>query len=629
MPGAFNGKFLRVDLTGGTTQVEEVPELTYRMFVGGAAMAAYLLTREMKPGSDPLGSDNVMVFTTCPTNGSPISGTNRFSAAAKSPLSNGLGEAEAGGWWGPELKLAGFDAIIVTGQSPRPVYLWIVDGQAELRDASHLWGKLSGEVEDILKAETERRARVLQCGPAGERLVRIANIVNELRHFNGRCGLGAVLGSKRLRAIAVRGHGKVEAKDPAALSQLVTWFRETYDRDADMVHKFGTARGVKMLDNDGILPSYNFQRGQFEQATEITGQKMAETILVDTGTCFACAVACKREVEVPELKVTPRYGGPEYETIAAGGSLCGVADLKALARFNQLCAEYVMDTISAGAVIAFAMECFEQGILTAKDTDGIELRFGNAEALVTMTEKIGKREGLGHILAEGAERAAQRIGRGAEAFALTVKGQELPMHEPRGKKSLTLAYSTAPGGADHVRAPHDPFFESFHPGGANALESLGICEPIPRLELSPRKVRAFCYTSNWWLLCSTVGVCTIAAVPINVIGVTQVVNLVHAMTGWDTSLWELFKVVERCKALARVFNCREGFTPADDQLPKRMFEPFAEGPLKGVSVDPETFARALRLYHQMEGWDPGTGWPTFAKLAELGIEWAAKPGDTW
>jgi aldehyde:ferredoxin oxidoreductase len=566
MPGAFNGKFLRVDLTRGTTQVEEVPELTYRMFLGGGAMAAHLLTREIKPGSDPLGPDNVLVFTTCPTNGSPISGTSRFSAAAKSPLSDAHGEAEAGGWWGPELKLAGFDAVIVMGQSPRPVYLWITDGQAELRDAGHLWGKLSGQVE---------------------------------------------------------------AKDPAALSRLVQWFRETYDRNADMVHKFGTARGVKMLDTDGILPSYNFQRGQFEQAKELTGQAMAETILVDTGTCFACAVSCKREVEVPEFGVSPRYGGPEYETIAAGGSLCGIGDLKALARFNQLCAEYVMDSISAGAITAFAMECFERGILTSKDTDGIELRFGNAEALVTMTEKIGKREGFGDILAEGAQRAAQRIGRGAEEFALTVKGQEIPMHEPRGKKSLTLAYSTAPGGADHVRAPHDHLYESFHPSGAHPLEALGLCEPVPRLELSPRKVRAYYYTSNWWSLCSTVGICTIAAAPINILGLTQVVDLTHALTGWDTSLWELFKVAERGKALARVFNCREGLTPADDRLPKRLHEAFSEGPLKGVNVDPETFARALRLYYQMEGWDPKTGWPTFARLAELGIEWAARPGDTW
>ena len=629
MQGAFNGKFLRVNLTQGTTAVEEVPELTYRMYFGGGTMAAYLLAKELKPGVDPLGPENVLVFTTCPTNASPISGTNRFSAAAKSPLSGSYGEAEAGGWWGPELKLAGFDAIIVTGASPRPVYLWICDGQVELRDASQLWGKVSGEVEDLLKAATDKRARVLQCGIAGENGVLFANVVNELKHFNGRCGMGAVMGSKRLKAIVARGRGKLEAKDPEGLAALTKWFRETYDRNADMLHKFGTGRGVPMLQNDAILPTNNFQQGQFDRFKEISGQHMAETILEDTGTCFACAVACKREVAVPEMGVVPRYGGPEYETVAAGGSLCGVGDIKAIAKFNQLCGEYVMDTISAGATIAFAMECTEKGILGRADTDGIDLRFGNAEALIAMTEKIGKCEGFGAVLAKGVKRAAQQIGKGAERFALHVKGQELPMHEPRGKQSLSLAYSMAPGGADHVRAPHDPAYEGFHPKGGHPLDALGLPEPVNRLDLGPRKVRSFYYCSNWWSLCSTVGVCTLAAAPIDILGVTQVTSLVRALTGWDTSLWELMKAAERGKALARVVNCREGFTPKDDVLPARMHEAFTSGPLQGVRVDPEGFAKAKRLYYQMEGWDPETGWPTFAKLSELGIEWAARPGDGW
>jgi len=629
MHGAFNGKFLRVDLTRGTTEVEDVPELTYRMYLGGSAMAAYILTRELKPGIDPLGPDNILVFTTCPANGSPLSGTNRFTCAAKSPLTGGYGESEAGGWWGPELKFAGFDGIIVTGQSPRPVYLWIADGKAELRDASHLWGKLSGEVQDILTAETDKRARVLQCGIAGERGVRLANIVNELKHFHGRSGLGAVMGSKRLRAIAVRGHGKLEAKDPQGLQAVLKWFREQYKRDADMLHKYGTSRNVVGMSADGILPTRNFREGQFEHAKEISGQRMAETILTDEGTCFACAIACKRDVDVPEMGVTSKYGGPEYETIAASGSACGVGDIKVIAKFHQICGEYVLDTISAGMTIAFAMECFENGILTTADTDGIELRFGNGDALLAMIEKMGKREGFGDVLADGAKRAAERIGRGAEQFVLTVKGQEIPMHEPRGKQGLALAYATAPAGADHMRAPHDPLYEGFHPSGAHALEPLGLCEPLPRLELSPRKVRAYYYANQWWSLCSSLGICHLAAAPINILGITQMVNLARAITGWDTSLWELCKVAERGKSLARVFNSREGFTPKDDRLPKRLHEAFTSGPLKDVRIDPDTFARAVRLYHQMEGWDPETGWPTFAKLAELGIEWAAKPGDTW
>ncbi|MBI2000300.1 MAG: aldehyde ferredoxin oxidoreductase family protein [candidate division NC10 bacterium] len=629
MHGAFNGKFLRVDLTRGTTEVEEVPELTTRMYLGGSAMAAYILNRDLKPGIDPLGPDNILVFTTCPANGSPLSGTNRFTCAAKSPLTGGYGEGEAGGWWGPELKFAGFDGVIVTGQSPRPAYLWIADGKAELRDASHLWGKLSGEVQDILTGETDKRARVLQCGPAGERGVRLANIVNELKHFHGRSGLGAVMGSKRLRAIAVRGHGKLEAKDPQGLQAVLKWFREQYKRDADMLHKYGTSRNVVGMSADGILPTRNFQEGQFEHAKEISGQRMAETILTDEGTCFACAIACKRDVDVPEMGVSSKYGGPEYETIAASGSACGVGDLKVIAKFHQICGEYVLDTISAGMTIAFAMECFGNGILTKADTDGIELRFGNGDALLAVVEKMAKREGFGDVLADGAKRAAERIGRGADQFVLTVKSQEIPMHEPRGKQGLALAYATAPAGADHMRAPHDPLYEGFHPSGAHALEPLGLCEPLPRLELSPRKVRAYYYANQWWSLCSSLGICHLAATPIDILGITPMVNLARAITGWDTSLWELCKVAERGKALARVFNSREGFTPKDDRLPRRLHEAFTSGPLKDVRIDPDTFARAVRLYHQMEGWDPETGWPTFAKLAELGIEWAAKPGDSW
>jgi len=629
MQGAFNGKFLRVDLTEGTIRVEEVPEITRRMYLGGSALAAYLLLRELKPGIDPLGPENILVFATGLLNGSPIAGTPRFTAAAKSPLTGGYGEGEAGGWWGPELKFAGFDGIIVTGQSPRPVYLWIADGKAELRDASHLWGKLAGEVQDNLKEQTDRRARILQCGPAGERGVLLANIVNELKHFNGRTGLGAVMGSKRLRAIAVRGHDKVEPKDPDGMSRALQWFREHYDREADMVHRFGTPRNVVGMSADGILPTRNFREGSFEYAKEISGQHMAETILADRGTCYACAIACKRDVDVPEMGVTHKYGGPEYETIAAGGSLCGIGDLKAIARFHETCGEYVLDTISAGVTIAFAMECFENGILSTKDTDGIELRFGNAEALLKMTEKMAKRDGFGNVLADGVKRAAERIGNGAERFAMHVKGLEVPMHEPRGKQAVALSYATAPVGADHMRAPHDPVYEGFHPSGAHALEPLGLCEPLPRLELSPRKVRAYYYAQHWWNLNSSLGVCDLAVVPINAQTVTHMVNATRALTGWDTSLWELFKVAERGAALARVFNCREGFTAKDDRLPKRLHEAFTGGPLKEVRIDPETFARALRLYHQMEGWDPETGWPTFAKLAELGIEWAARPGETW
>ncbi len=442
---------------------------------------------------DPLGPENILVFMTSAMNGTPLSGANRYTAAAKSPLTDGYGESEAGGYWGPELKNAGFDGVIVTGQASEPAYLWLHDGEAEIRDATKWWGQLSGEVQDGLSADVnDKYAKVLQTGVSGENLVRFAAITNQCRHFHGRAGLGAVMGSKRLKAIVVRGKIKVQLEDKGGTKGVMNWFKENYERNEDRYHLYGTAGGVRMLQADGILPTRNFRQGNFEGFEEISGQRMADTILTNRGTCYACTVACKREVTVEELGVDPKYEGPEYETLAANGSLQGVFNLKKLALANQYLSQHVLDSISTGAVIAFAMECFENGLLTQEDTNGIDLRFGNEDAATQLIPMIARREGIGDLLADGVMRAAERIGPGAVPFALHVKGQELPMHEPRGKKSLALAYATSPTGADHMEAPHDPFYEGFHADGSE-LGSLGLIEPVKMLDFGSEKVRAFYY----------------------------------------------------------------------------------------------------------------------------------------
>jgi aldehyde:ferredoxin oxidoreductase len=623
MAQGVTAKLLHVDLTTRTTRVEELPELVVRRHLGGGALAAYLLLRDLPPGVEPLGPDNVLVFTTSVINGLSLSGTNRFTAAAKSPLTGGYGESEAGGWWGPELRTAGFDAVSVRGRSGAPVYLWIKDGQVEFRDASRYWGQLSGEVQDGLEAELgDKRIRVLQTGISGERGVRFAAIVNQLKHFHGRCGLGAVMGAKNLKAIVVRGSKPPAALDKAGAKEGLTWFREHYDRAQDRFHQTGTAGGLLSLEASGILPTRNFRDGSFEHARAISGQKMAETILVNRGTCFACMVACKREVSVPEKGVTPKFGGPEYESLAATGSLCGVGDLEALALINQLLAQYVLDSISTGATIAFAMECYEHGILTTADTGGIELTWGNADAVERMVHLIGRREGIGRLLGEGVKRAAAQLGRGAERFALHVKGQELPMHDPRGKKGLSLAYALSPTGADHMEAPHDPLYEGFHPQGG-PLASLGLIEPVNMLDLGPRKVRAFYLTQQVWSFYNAVGMCDFVGAPLNALSLERLVDYVNRVTGWNMSLYEMMKVGERNNTLARLFNCREGFTPKDDVLPGRMHEGIGNGKLQGERVDPDQFFAARRLYYEMAGWDPETGRPTPARLAELEVDSAA------
>ncbi|HZS32029.1 MAG TPA: aldehyde ferredoxin oxidoreductase family protein [Methylomirabilota bacterium] len=617
---AVTAKLLHVDLGRRTTRVEEIPELVLRRHLGGGALAAYLLLRDMPAGVDPLGPDNRLVFTTSVINGLSLSGTNRYTAAAKSPLTGGYGESEAGGWWGPELRAAGYDALMVHGQAAEPVYLWIKDGQVEFRDARPYWGRLSGEVQDGLEQELgDKRIRVLQTGIAGERGVRFAAIVNQLKHFHGRCGLGAVMGAKRLKAIVVRGSKVNAPQDRAGAKATLTWFREHYDRAHDRFHQTGTAGGLLNLEASGILPTRNFRDGSFEHAKAISGQRMAETILVNRGTCYACMVACKREVEVPELGVTPKYGGPEYESLAATGSLCGVGDLAALAKINQLLGQYVLDSISTGVAIAFAMECFEHGILTAADTGGVELVWGSAAAVEQMVHRIGRREGIGALLGEGVRRAAARLGRGAERFALHVKGQELPMHDPRGKKSLSLAYALSPTGADHMEAPHDPLYEGFHPDG-HPLGGLGLIEPVKMLDLGPRKVRAFYYTQQIWSLYNSVGMCDFVGTPLNALALEQFASYVNSVTGWNMTLYEMMKVGERANTLARLFNCREGFTPDDDVLPARMHEGIGNGALAGERVDPDQFLAARRLYYEMAGWDPATGRPMPARLAELEVD---------
>jgi aldehyde:ferredoxin oxidoreductase len=623
MGKGYNGKILRVDLSERKVETEAPEELIYRKYLGGSGLAAYYLLKELPKDVDPLSPDNILVLAASVITGTPVPGASRFTAAAKSPLTGGYGEAEAGGWWAPELKRAGYDAIIIKGKASEPVYIWIHNGEVEIRDASKMWGMITGDAQKAIREELDdNRIRILQIGPGGEKLVRYACIINELKHANGRTGMGAVMGSKNLKAIAVRGTNKPEMADPDAMRAVNKWLGENYEYKHGDMHDMGTARLTPSLSENGILPTRNFREGSFDEAYEISGEKMKDTILVRRGTCFACTVTCKREVEVNEgpYKVSRDYGGPEYETVAALGSLCGIGDLKAVAKGNELCNKYTIDTISTGVSIAFAMECYENGIITKEDTGGIDLKFGNADAMVKMVEMIGKREGLGDILAEGVKRAAEKFGNGAEKFAIHVKGQEVPMHEARGKRSLILAYSLSPTGADHMESPHDVVYELFNPEGQHPLASLGLLEPVDTLDMGPLKVRSFYYTKQLFDFYNSIGMCDFVGVPIGPLAVKETVKLVKAVTGWDTSLWELLKAGERANVMLRLFNFREGFTKADDTLPERLFRGLENGPLKGKEIDREDFEQMKEMYYKMAGWDED-GYPTEAKIAELGLEW--------
>jgi len=625
MAYGYNDKILRVDLSSGKISVDEPDEVFYRRYTGGRGVALYYLLKELEPGVDPLGPDNMIIFAASVLTGAPIQGTSRFSVACKSPLTGTYGEAEAGGYWGPELKFAGYDAVIVKGRAEKPVYLWIRDGEAEIRNASKIWGKPTKEAQEGIREELkDNRIRIAQIGPAGEKLVRYACIINELRDANGRGGMGAVMGSKNLKAIAARGTKKIDIKDPDKVKALVKWFNENYLNNASVsrLHSLGTPHYVLSLNASGALPTKNFHDGTIEGAERISGETMKETLHVGQTTCWACSVACKMVVKVDEpFKVDPAYGAPEYEGIASLGSCCGVTDLKAIVKANEICNAYGMDSISTGVSVAFAMECFENGILTKEDTGGIDLRFGNGEAMMKVVEMIARREGLGDILAEGVKRAAERIGEGAERFAMHVKGKEIPMHEGRWKTGVGLGYAVSPTGADHLQMEHDPNFE-YRGFYLDQLNSIGILEPVKSLDLDERKVRLFTYLQHWWSLGNCIDLCLFTTAPARMWKIPQVVEMVNAVTGWDTTTWELMKVGERTTTMARAFNVREGFTRDHDRLPERLFQPLEGGALKGTKLSKDAFKQAIATYYQMMGWTEA-GVPTRAKLEELDVGWVA------
>ncbi|THB76154.1 MAG: aldehyde ferredoxin oxidoreductase [Desulfobulbaceae bacterium] len=622
MANGYNGKILVVDLTGKTHEIREPGERWYRTYFGGTGIIAQTLLTEIAPDVDPLGPDNVLIFACSVVTGAPISGFNRYSVGAKSPLTGGFARTEAAGFFGPELKFAGFDAIIIKGKADAPVYLWINDGQIEIRDAANLWGLDNWEtLENLREATAEKKVRVVSIGPAGENLVSYACLQNDLEHFNGRTGMGAVMGSKNLKAIAVRGTGKLTMADPEKVQEIAKWHREKVKEHPPNVglRKFGTPGLVQGVNASGFFPTRNFNEGQFEGAEKLAAETYHDTIFHSRGTCWQCTVACKRRVELEDdtYPLDKRFGGSEYETLAAFGSMCGIDNLPAIAYANQLCNLLGLDTISTGDVVAFAMECFENGILTEEDTGGRTLKFGDAEAMVWLVRQIATREGIGEILSQGVKKAAEQIGNGADQYAFHIKGQELGLHDGRGKTGMGLGFALGATGGDHIETPHDVAFQG---EGISKLYPLGLLDPVDPVKTDAAKVRFFCIGQKAWGINNLLGLCNFCSVPIHALTFGKLVEAVQAITGWDTSLFEIVTGVERANVMSRIFNNRCGFTPNDDTLIRRWFEKMPDGPLKGMRFDPDEFRGWVELYYEMSGWDRD-GRPTRGKLVELGLDW--------
>jgi aldehyde:ferredoxin oxidoreductase len=624
----YAGRLLRVDLSSGKTWAEPLEDATARRYLGGRGLGARILMDEVPAGCDPMGPDNRLVFAMGPLAGTFAPGSGRYVVLAKSPATGGFGEAYTGGFVAHELKYAGYDGIVVQGTAAEKVYLSVTKDRVDIRPAAKLAGLGTLETEQRIKDETgDIDTRIVSIGLAGEKGCRFACVMNDTDRAAGRTGLGAVMGAKNLKAIAIRGTGKVQLADPKAfrehaLANLARMKRHPWLNDSPgSARTLGTAGGVEDLSNMGILPTRNWETGAWEHANRISGTAMKNSILIGHRACEACPVGCTRVVRVTEGPfggVRPEYGGPEYETVASMGSLCENTSLEAIALLNQRCNVYGLDTISAGSAIALAMECFEKGLLTKKDI-GFPLPWGDAPAMLKLLDMIAKREGIGDLLAEGVQRAAAKIGRGAQDLAVEVKGLELGMHEARGKKGLGISYATAPRGADHMEGFHDPMISA-----PNAYREIGVTEAMDRFQLEG-KARPVRLAEDYTSFINSLPICSFMCLTVaGLRNTAEITGMLAAATGWsDLTLEEEMAIGERAYNLARAFTIRESGGKADDRLPAKLGKSLRDGASKGQVFGKREFAHALSEYYVERGWSKD-GTPTAAKLEALGLEDVAR-----
>ena len=599
LPSVYMGRLLRVDLTSGRVRVDELGEGVLRNYIGGKGIGARILYDELPPLVDPLHESNILLFATGPVVGLRLSGASRLAAFFKSPLTGIWGESYCGGYIGPELKYAGFDAVAIRGKSEKPVYLLIEDGRAELRSAEHLWGVDALEAEREIKKEHGRKFQVLTIGPAGENLVKFACVCHAGGRQFGRCGAGAVMGSKRLKAVAVRGTGSVEAANPEGLEEFREWLEGRLKDRLSGLGWFGTPGIINLVNRVGALPTRNWTEGRFDGIENIEPALLREKFMKRSKSCYACVVGCGKLSSVDSgVYAGARVEGPEYETLFALGPLCGVDSPEAVIKANELCDRLGMDTISAGNVAAFAMELYERGILTREELGGLELRFGNHEALMKLLEMIAYRRGVGDALAEGVRGASKRIGRGSENYAIHVKGLEPPGYDPRGLKAVALAYAVSSRGACHLRhVAYRPNLTGEHPFKqgvkVDRLSYEGQAEMVKELE-------------DFYALVDSMILCRFHCLPtIGPILWEELAKLYRIATGYPASVSQLRETAERINNLVRAFNVREGVSRADDTLPRRFFEE----PVGGEVVDREGFKRMLDEFYKLRGWS-GEGRPS-------------------
>jgi aldehyde:ferredoxin oxidoreductase len=595
------GKILRVDLTSGKIATEALSPSLARDYIGARGLGTRLMYDEVDPKVDPLSPENKLMFVTGPLTGTFAPAAGRFNVVTKGPLTGTIAASNSGGNWGPELKFAGYDVLIVEGKAARPVYLWIQDDKVEIRDAGHLWGKQVPETTEQLYAETVADAKVACIGTAGENLSYIAAIMNDMHRAAGRTGVGAVMGSKNLKAIAVRGTGAVTIADKAAFLDAVSRISKMLKENeitGGSLGKYGTNSLINPMNAVGGLPTANFQETHFPTAGKVAGETVTATILQRTKSCFSCIISCGRVTKITNPKFAGEGEGPEYETAWVFGPDCAVDNLDAVTKANYYCNEMGLDTISMGGTVACAMDLFQRGIITLEDTEGLQLEFGNAEAMVEAVRLTGLGQGFGKKLQLGSWRLASLYGH--PELSMTSKKQEMAAYEPRASQGMGLAYATSNRGGCHVR------------GFTIGVEVFGLPIKMDK-NATEGKAALLMGAQNGAAALDATGACLISSWGI---GPAQYVELATTVTGVPYDVEKFLKIGERIWNLERLWNLKAGLTAADDTLPPRLLnEPIPSGPSKGCT---NRLGEMLPEYYSLRGWGPD-GVPTQEKLSELAL----------
>ncbi|RJP19139.1 MAG: aldehyde ferredoxin oxidoreductase [Candidatus Abyssobacteria bacterium SURF_5] len=610
----YMGKLIRTKLTEGKVVSEPLNMDDARAFIGGAGLGTKIVYDEVPASADPLGPENKILFMTGPVTATKFPTSGRYEVCTKSPATGMWVDASSAGYWAAEFKKTGFDGIIAEGASSKPVYLWISDGKAELRDASHLWGKDSVQTQEIIQKELgDSKICVLCIGEAGEKKVLMSAVMNDEGRAAGRAGVGAVMGSKNLKAIAVRGKQNPKLANPEFVGEMAKKFSHELSTNPllEPMRAYGTAGSMDTAWITGDIPVQNWRKGLWKEGCiSIGGKKMADTILKPHKACYNCPIRCSRWIKIDEGKFKMEGPGPEYETLGSFGSMLLNDDLESICHINELCNRYGIDTISAGCAVAFAMEAYENGVITKQDTGGVELKWGNVDAIIEMTHQIGQAKGLGALLGQGVKRAAKQLGKGSEKYAIHVKGLEVPMHDPRAFHGMAVNYATSPRGACHLH-------------GAAFIYDMGLIAPgfgvnykQGRFDKKGKGLNTKAAQDQASFINSLV-VCQFCGLGLSPF---HAVHLLGAITGFAYQSKEIPLIAERITNLQRVFSLKCGVTAKDDVLPERLLTPLKEGGHAGKAADLES---QLVEYYDVRGWNK-EGVPTKAKLEQLGLEYAIK-----